>query len=119
MKTLYIVLLIFLFGIGFKSYAAETLFFESLYDVPIMPGLEEVPEMALSFDKPDGRIAQAGAVASNINPEVLMSFYKESLSQMGWQNTGHNAFVREGEKLEIFVEKTEGISIVKFSLKPL
>ena len=118
MRTLYAVLMIFSLLIGFKSYAAESMFFESLYDVPIMPGLEEVPEMAMSFDKPDGRISQAAAIAPQVERQDIMAFYQESLPQMGWQPSGHNHYVREGEELEISIEKTEASQIVRFLLKP-
>lgn len=116
--VLYIVLFLSLV-IGFKSYAAEALFFDTLYDVPIMPGMEEIPDMALSFDKPDGRIAQAGATVDLIKEEAIIAFYQESLKQMGWQKRGANAYVREGEKLEILIEKTGTSQLVRFYLKPL
>jgi hypothetical protein len=118
MRALYIVILIFTLVIGFKSYAAESAFFESLYDVPIMPGLEEVPEMAMSFDKPNGRISQAAAVAPAVAEPAIIAFYQESLPQMGWQQNSRNHYVREGEELEISIEKTETSQIVRFLLKP-
>ena len=118
MKTLYIVILICALSIGFKSYAAEGLFFDTLYDVPIMPGLEEVPEMAMSFDKPDGRISQAAATAPQVKEQDIMAFYAESLLQMGWQQKTADHYVRDGEELEISIEKTEASQMVHFLLKP-
>lgn len=118
MKTLYIVILICALSIGFKSYAAESMFFETLYDVPIMPGLEEVPEMAMSFDKPDGRISQAAAIARQIEERDIIAFYAESLSQMGWQQKTADHYVRDGEELEISIEKTDTSQMVHFLLKP-
>ena len=101
------------------SHAAETQFFDTLYDVPVMPGMNERPDMAMSFDKPDGRIAEAGAVASDMGAGQIIAFYKESLSQMGWQNQAGNVFVREGEKLEISFEKAGTATVVRFYLSPL
>lgn len=118
MKPLYIVVLVFVLSIGFKSYAAEAMFFETLYDVPIMPGLEEVPEMAMSFDKPDGRISQAAAIAPQIERQAIVRFYAESLPQMGWQQKAADHYERDGEKLEISIEKTETAQLVTFLLKP-
>jgi hypothetical protein len=103
---------------GFQSYAAETQFFESLYDVPIMPGLEELPEMAMSFDKPDGRISQAAAYSDTLKEDDIAAFYKQSLPQMGWDQKSQGTYVRDGEELKISVEKTGASQLVKFQLKP-
>ena len=102
-------------------------FFESLYDVPIMKGLEEIPELSLSFDKPDGRISQAGAYAKNLKKENILAFYDISLDQMGWKHAGIGVYTRKIEKLEISIEemqekaqgKQEGVFFIKFLLKPL
>ncbi len=94
-------------------------FFNTLYDVPVMPGLAEVPDMALSFDKPSGRIAQAGAVAQDLSAKSIYSFYAQSLHQLGWHASQENVYIREGEKLEISIRKNGQTSVVQFMLKPL
>lgn len=102
-----------------ESYAGESRFFETLYDVPIMPGLVEIPDMALNFDKPDGRISQAGAVAADLKKQAVFVFYQESLGQMGWKKIAEGSYVREGEKLEIFTEKSGTSLLIRFLLQPL
>lgn len=101
----------------------EQRFFETLYDVPVMQGLEEVPEMALSFDKPNGRIAEAGGIVRNVSAQAVMSFYKESLLQMGWtldQATENNAvYMRKKEKLSVYLDKSEASLVVRFTLEPV
>ena len=101
------------------TYAQEPKFFESLYDVPVMPGLEEMPEMAMSFDKPDGRISEAGATATGVEEKSIFVFYQQSLAQMGWQEASQGVFIRNGEKLEIFIEKTGDSPLIRFLLSPL
>jgi hypothetical protein len=97
-------------------------FFETLYDVPIMKGMEELPEMALNFDKVGGRIAEAGAIAPDLSDREIMSFYKTALEQMGWQQIPLNfapyKFTREGEELSIFLEKSDTSILVRFLLQP-
>ena len=93
-------------------------FFDSLYDIPLMPKMEEVPEMALSFDKPDGRISQAGGLVKQSSLQEIMSFYDRSLEQMGWYKKAQGQYAREGDKLDIFVEKSNTYYLVSFSLSP-
>lgn len=98
-------------------------FFESLYDVPVMKGLEEIPELALSFDKPDGRISQAGAYANDLKKDDILAFYDISLAQMGWKRAKEGIYTRNTEKLEVFIRKVQekqgSLLFVKFLLKPL
>ena len=104
----------------------ETVFFDSLYDIPVMPGLVEVPELSMSFDKPNGRISQAAAQYNDIAPSSIFVFYDQSLSQMGWQKTGQGRYKRESERLSISVgseaqniEENQGSApLVRFLLQP-
>lgn len=97
-------------------------FFETLYDVPIMEGLEEVPDMGLSFDKVGGRIAEAGAQTSILSDREILSFYKTALEQMGWSQAEGQydpyIFTREGEKLSIFLTKSDSSTQIRFLLGP-
>ena len=111
---------------GQTKQVSETYFFDSLYDVPVMPGLIEVPELSLSFDKATGRISQAAAVYNGINIDAVFVFYDQSLRQMGWRKISQGGYVREGEKLSISIEaKTENNQenqssgpLVRFLLEP-
>lgn len=99
--------------------AQETAFFETLYDIPIMSGLEEMSDMALSFDQPAGRISEAVAIlVENIEETVILDFYSLSLEQMGWRKLSQGVFVREGEKLVISFEKSEASHLIRFLLQP-
>ena len=97
-------------------------FFETLYDVPVMDGLTEVPEMALSFDKPNGRIAEAAATSLSLSEDAIINFYKTSLFQMGWQfkeqALNHYIYHRESEELIIYVEKSDSSLLIRFLLQP-
>lgn len=90
-------------------------FFETLYDVPVMEGIIEIPDMALTFDKPNGRIAQAGAQFDRLSKSKILSFYAQILPQLGWRRLSEGRYSREGEDLVISFEQG---GIVKFLLKP-
>lgn len=101
----------------------QTQFFDTLYDIPLMAGMEEVSEAALSFDKPEGRISQASAVSRGASEAEILAFYQKTLPQMGWQDVSPARYVREGEMLDIEIEGAQGVDnkqlIVNFSLNPV
>ncbi len=98
---------------------AETLFFDELGDVPVMPALQELPDRTLVFDKPSGRIAQVTAIRNQAAPETsIEAFYRESLPQLGWQAQAKNVYIREGEKLTISPATEAGQGLVVFRLEP-
>src|SRR3546814_18327149 len=69
-------------------------------DLPLMPGLKELPHGGLVFDKPGGRIVEAfarGAIAQQSG----IAFYDDTLPQPGWQREAAGAYLREGERLEL------------------
>jgi hypothetical protein len=94
-------------------------YFEALYDVPIMKGLEEVKEQALLFDKPGGRIASVVAVSKTVKPAEIEVFYAESLPQLGWKKTAVNQYVRDEDKLVLELVKRPPATVVHFTLSPL
>jgi len=101
------------------SYAGEkTTFFEELYDIPVMPGLEELPEGTTVFDKPGGRIVQTTAWAPEMQKSRIMAYYNEALPQLGWQKAGGNTYVRKEERLKITFEKQGVNDLVLFVLEP-
>lgn len=105
-------------------------FFETLYDVPIMTGLEELEDQALVFDKPSGRISQAAAVGQGINLSSVYLFYEDTLAQMGWSKTDTQfqgnlgqtlIFVRGADQLLIAAELDKDdpkTMIIRFYLTP-
>lgn len=97
---------------------AAPVFFEALYDVPVMPGLEEVREQAMLFDKPDGRIASVVAASESLDPVKIMRFYDELLPQLGWKKIAKNQYVRGRDRLEMDLERHPPLTVVHFTLSP-
>ncbi len=109
---------------GAPSYAEnasrvqEQRFFESLGDVPLMPGLYEMPEESMVFDQPEGRIAESAAAAEGLPLEEIRAFYASALPQMGWRRRADGSFARDGESLTMNVENRDGYSVVRFMVSP-
>ena len=103
-------------------HAQNVRFFDTLYDVPVMEGLVVLPEQAMSYDKPEGRISQSMAYMPQGDWEAISLFYKESLLQMGWEALEQDKYSRENELLEITHENEEELAhsgvIVRFLLRP-
>ena len=105
-------------------------FFETLYDVPIMTGLQELEDEALVFDKPSGRISHAAAVGQGMNISSIYLFYEDTLGQMGWTKTEAQiqgnlgqtlTFVRGSDELRInaALDKEDPKTvIIRFYLTP-
>jgi len=108
-------------GIG-AALAAETRFFSELNDIPVMPGLYELSDETVVFDKPEGRIVQSSAVAEKLQAAEIVNFYLDILPRLGWvrQHGGPGAasFTRQGEKLVLLLELRAGLNIVHFNLSP-
>jgi hypothetical protein len=86
-------------------------------DLPLMPGLTEVPERGLVFDKPGGRIVEAFAEGSMALRAVL-AFYDETLPQLGWRREAPGAYLREGERLRLDLAPDAAGVTVHFRLSP-
>lgn len=98
--------------------AAEA-FFEALYDVPVMPGLEELKDQAMLFDKPNGRLASVLAASRKHGVQDIATFYGRTLPQMGWRKTSENQYVRGDEQLVLELSKRPPLTIVHFTLSPV
>jgi hypothetical protein len=90
---------------------------EGIPDLPLMPGLTALPESGLVFDKPAGRIVQAFAEGS-MTMQSVMTFYDETLPQLGWQRAGAGDYLREGERLKLDLSQTARGVTVQFQLFP-
>jgi hypothetical protein len=86
-------------------------------DVPLMPGLAADDGAALIFDKPQGRIVEAAARGA-VSRDAVLAFYQRSLPQLGWQPTGERRFQREGERLSLDFDGSDGNLLVGFTLAP-
>ena len=94
-------------------------FFEALYDVPVMPGLEEMKDQAMLFDKPGGRIASVLAASKDHGVVEIADFYARTLPQLGWEKTAENQYVREDNRLVLELSKRPPLTIAHFTLSPL
>jgi uncharacterized protein with WD repeat len=114
-----IVLLVFLlinvFNAGFV-WSTEK-FLTGFSDLPIMPGMQELPDANISFDTASGRIVEAFAKTEQ-SVERILSFYKNILPQLGWRVEKDTIFVRDSEILIIDLRKDGDSVIVQFSLEP-
>lgn len=97
--------------------AESTRYVAGVADLPLMPGLDEMKESALVFDKPGGRIVEAFAAGAVTRGEV-MSFYESTLPQLGWRRDRSGGYLREGERLKLTLTEAAGNVTVQFQLSP-
>jgi hypothetical protein len=104
------------------AFAAESRFFSALNDVPLMPGLYELTEETVVFDKPEGRIVESSAVSETEKTNEIRAFYGSVLPELGWDaqtgSEGTDSYLRQGEKLTLTLEARDQLNIVHFSLSP-
>ncbi len=103
-------------------------FIDALGDVPLAPNLILVPNSAVSFDVPGGRIVQVRA-QGRTNRAAVRRYYRSVLPNLGWRkmNVGAKAvraqakrleFRREGEKLVLDIAtRNKGVTVL-FRLAP-
>ena len=99
------------FGFSFSGgAAAESVFMSGLKPLPLMDGLKQSEDAALSFDSPGGRIVEAYAQSEKIEKQKVMEFYDKTLPQLGWSRLKKKtpassfSYAREGEELTISVD---------------
>ncbi len=97
--------------------AAAEGYLAGIPDLPLMPGLQEVPDSGLIFDKPEGRIVEAYA-AGAATPQAVTAFYDETLPHLGWRREKPGAYLREGERLSLELARSAAGVTVLFRLSP-
>jgi hypothetical protein len=95
--------------------AGET-FLVELEDLPLAPGLTELPG-GLLFDSAGGRIVETAA-SGTVSAEQVRQFYGQTLPQLGWQNSGDLQFRRDNEILTILIDERRKPLTVRFTLSP-
>lgn len=96
-------------------------FVSGFEDLPLMTGLIQLEDGAVSFDSPSGRIVEAYAESPTLTIEKILTFYSDALPQLGWKKDGETAkknmlvFTRDGEILKISLEKNTSVA-VRFEL---
>ncbi len=115
-------ILTFILTLNSQEVRAKNSFFETLYDVPVLLDLKEIPEESLSFDKPSGRIASASAYSEFSSESDILSRYNIALFEMGWQNQKRGVYIRKNELLIISFEKSNTSQgyplIIRFHSEP-
>ncbi len=96
----------------------ETQFFSVLQDMPLMPGLVELADQTVVFDKPEGRIIESVAQIHSISEGEIRSYYESVLPQFGWSRIDGNAFVRGDERLQLSFEDYEDQSFLRIMVMP-
>lgn len=95
----------------------DTAFLTGVEDLPLMPGLAEVPGAAVVFDAPQGRIVETYA-AGAVSTDDVLAFYGQTLPQLGWRAAGPAEYRREGERLTLDVTPGAAETTVRFTLAP-
>ncbi len=86
-------------------------------DLPLMPGMTEVPGAVMAFDATSGRIVVA-FVRGRVSGKAINAFYAGTLTQLGWRRQSDGMFLREGERLTLDFLPDGTDMIVRFSLTP-
>jgi hypothetical protein len=98
------------------SAAGGEAFLAELEDLPLAPGLTELPG-GLLFDSANGRIVEAQA-SGDAGAEQVRQFYETTLAQLGWQSAGPLQFRRDNEMLKITIDAKAKPLVVHFALSP-
>ena len=96
-------------------------YLSALDDVPLMPGLTEVPDTGVDFEAASGRIVEAearGTERPGLDRGAVLAFYAASLPPLGWHAAAPARYLRAGEMLEIRVAASKGRITVHFKLRP-
>ncbi|NQW01869.1 MAG: hypothetical protein HQ483_19345 [Rhodospirillales bacterium] len=102
--------------------AQQPVFLSAIEDLPVMPGLVEKTDSALSFETASGRIVEI-AVSGPVTATAVADYYRRTLPQLGWTllSASASAFAREQEVLVIDIFEADpavGIVEVHFRLSP-
>ncbi len=96
---------------------AKSSFLAGFDDLPLTPGLREIKDAGVVFDKPEGRIVEAYA-EGDLSVAKVRSFYAATLPQLGWRAEGAGRYRREGEVLSIGIRAAGKGLTVRFFLSP-
>ena len=95
-----------------------------------LPNFEDVPQMDKTFvvedggfvySQPDGKIAQATVISSEISRRRFQSFYNDALNELGWRrgrtSRDLQIFTRGNDELRIEIVNAEPLE-ARFTLTP-
>ena len=93
-------------------------FVPAIEDLPLMPGLEPVPNEEMVFVTPRaGRIAESTAEGP-VDIDRVYWFYRRTLPQLGWQMADMRNYLRDNEHLRIDAHADGKTTTVRFTVKP-
>ena len=93
-------------------------FLSVMEEMPLMPGLLELTDVAVTFDGPSGRIIQAFA-AGSLQVDKVRAFYAAALPQLGWARQANGEYRRDAEILRLEVSlASDGGAGVHYMLRP-
>lgn len=103
--------------------AENSRFLSALSDIPLMPGLYELAEETVIFDKPEGRIVESSAASETKNINEIKDFYDSALPQLGWTRgtpslEGDLVYFRQDETLRLRIGVRSGVNVIEFMVFP-
>jgi len=88
-------------------------------DLPIYTGFRPVGAKNIAYDSQSGRIVDASYTSSDADMVQVQKFYKDTLVQLGWKKNKPHLYTREGERLKISITSKNGITFLKFVIRPI
>jgi len=98
--------------------AQDALFFNGADDIPVMPGTEEASARGFRFDKPGGEIVEVYADIRGFKPSQVLSFYRQTLPQLGWGRVDADSFYRDAQQLDISFSQEAGVHMMRILVRP-
>ncbi len=93
-------------------------FLSVIDDLPLMAGLAEDLDAAMTFDSAAGRIVEARA-EGHLQAAAVTAFYRATLPALGWRPVADGQFARGTERLSLEVAPADdGAVAVRFALRP-
>jgi len=98
--------------------AGDAAFVAGTEDLPLMPGLRQMPDTQMVFETGRGRLVEAYAKGA-VTAAQVAAFYAATLPQLGWRTMSDGTgFRREGETLRIDVLPGPEPRTVRFHIAP-
>ena len=117
MKYLIIILVVLCFCPKSDRSIAASDFVPGINGLPLIPGFAVIPQTQVVFNTPAGRIVEV-SLSGELSPSKVLSFYQETLPQLGWSPVSKYKFIREGEILKlVMVEYRNKIMHIRFSIR--
>lgn len=117
MRTSSLISIAFALIVGLSATAWAEGFLGVYEDLPLAPGLTEMPGSGLSFDSPAGRIIE-GYAKGAVKAADVFSFYAATLPQLGWSRESDSQYRRESEVLKLDTEADGRALVVHFTISP-